>query len=62
MTQTTDIEGLLKPAEAAAYLRVHVVTLAQWRLQKRGPPFVRVGHLVRYRRADVDEWLTKGEK
>ncbi len=51
-------DPLLTTNQLAAELGVHPVTLAQWRLvDGKGPPFVKVGSSVRYRRGDVDEWL-----
>jgi predicted DNA-binding transcriptional regulator AlpA len=32
-------------------------TLQGWRTQGKGPRFVKLGRLVRYRAADVHEWL-----
>jgi excisionase family DNA binding protein len=46
-----------KPEELAARLQVPPKTLAQWRSDGTGPPFVKIGRHVRYRRADVDRWL-----
>ena len=50
-------ERLAKPPEIASYLEVSVATLAQWRYLGEGPPFLKAGHAVRYRWADVHEWL-----
>jgi excisionase family DNA binding protein len=50
--------ALVTPAEVAEYLQVKEGTLAEWRYRKTGPNYVKVGHCVRYRRADVEEWLT----
>jgi hypothetical protein len=33
-------------------------TMQRWRQQGTGPRFLRVGNLVRYRRADLDQWLS----
>ncbi len=33
------------------------VTATKWRAKAKGPPFIRVGRLVRYRRSDVEAWL-----
>jgi excisionase family DNA binding protein len=38
-------------------LGVPRATLANWRPAGKGPPFVKVGRHVRYRRADVDRWV-----
>lgn len=48
---------LMTPAEAADFLRVRVRTLADWRLDGKGPVYLKVGHLIRYRHEDIDRWL-----
>jgi excisionase family DNA binding protein len=50
---------LLTTREAADYLRLAITTLEHWRLDGRGPAFCKIGRQVRYRRADVDQWLTE---
>ena len=50
---------LLTTREAASYLRLAITTLEHWRLEGRGPAFCKIGRQVRYRRADVDQWLTE---
>lgn len=43
---------------AAAYLGVTPRTLEVWRCTKRHAiPYIKVGRLVKYRRADLDAWL-----
>ena len=42
---------------AAEYLGLHPRTLDNWRSQRRGPCFVRVGRLIRYRVEDLEEYL-----
>lgn len=32
-------------------------TLQRWRLSGEGPPYIKLGRSVRYRRADVLAWL-----
>ena len=49
-------EALLKPHEVAEMLGVAVKTLAQWRVKGCGPPFRKLGSLVRYDRREEDEW------
>jgi len=51
-------ETYLTPREAAVYLRTSPSTLAKRRLHGNGPCFVRLGRAVRYRRADLDEWMS----
>jgi excisionase family DNA binding protein len=48
---------MLTAAELAAELKVSRRTLARWRSEGSGPPFVRVGRSPRYRWADVQAWL-----
>ncbi|MGO9102223.1 MAG: helix-turn-helix transcriptional regulator [Mycobacterium sp.] len=49
--------GLATAAQVAKYLCTTVNTLAQWRYLGNGPTFIKVGHSVRYRWADVLEYL-----
>jgi hypothetical protein len=42
-------DALLYERDAAEILSVSCRTLQSWRLRKDGPPYVRVGRLVRYR-------------
>ena len=53
-----DGKALLTPREAAEYLGVPETTLAQWRSQRRGPPYVKLElRLVRYRRSDLEDYV-----
>jgi predicted DNA-binding transcriptional regulator AlpA len=45
------------PEDAARRLGIEESTLANWRWNGRGPRYVRVGRRVRYRLADLAEWL-----
>lgn len=42
--------------EVSERLKVSVKTLAQWATQGRGPRYVRMGHLCRYRLSDLIAW------
>jgi hypothetical protein len=48
---------LLTPREAAGALKSNPRTLERWRTDGAGPPFVKVGRRVAYRRIDLQEWL-----
>ncbi len=50
----------LNNREAANYLGLAAATLSKWRCHGDGPPFIKVGRLVRYRRADLDAFLQAG--
>ena len=54
---TTDRQPLATPEEVAAYLRIDPKTLENWRGQRKGPRFRRVGRFPRYRWSDVEAWL-----
>lgn len=60
------IQQLLTTKEAAAYLGVTESTLAVWRCDKRyNIPYIKVGHLIKYRLNALDAWLesrTKGDQ
>lgn len=49
----------LTTAEAAKYLRHSERSLIRWRNARRGPPWVRAGGRILYRREDLDAWLTR---
>jgi predicted DNA-binding transcriptional regulator AlpA len=49
---------LLTPKQASEYLGVPTGTLCDWRSQRRGPDFFKLGgYLVRYAQNDLDAWL-----
>jgi len=55
----TDPDALLYPAEAA-YLRGQAEgTLRNERVKGDGCPFVKLGRSIRYRRADVLQWIAE---
>jgi len=47
----------LKEGDAALYINTTVAYLRRRRLMGGGPPFVRLGRMIRYRIQDLDEWL-----
>ena len=45
-------------AETAGYLKLKIYTLRKWRREGGGPPYIRCGgRLIRYIKADIDDWL-----
>lgn len=48
---------LMNTKELAGYLGVAVSTIRQYRLDGKGPQYIKLGHLVRYRLFDVEAWL-----
>ncbi len=47
------------PREAAEYLRTSISTLAKRRLYDDAPKFCRIGRAIRYRKADLDEFMAR---
>jgi excisionase family DNA binding protein len=50
-------EPLLTENQAAEFLNLSTRTLQAWRIKGGGPRFARLGRAVRYRQADLNEWL-----
>jgi hypothetical protein len=50
--------NLLTETDVAERLRVSLASVRRWRLEKRGPTFVKVGTCVRYRPEDLESWIT----
>ena len=48
---------LLTETDVSKQLRVSLAALRKWRVSNRGPQFVKLGPLVRYRQDDIDLWL-----
>jgi hypothetical protein len=49
--------NLLTEDEVAECLHVSLASLRRWRLEGRGPRFIKVSSLVRYRPEDLEQWL-----
>jgi predicted DNA-binding transcriptional regulator AlpA len=57
-----DGERFLDQDEVATVLGVSPGTVSNWRVQGRGPRFVRVtARCIRYRESDVRDWLESNE-
>lgn len=55
--EKTVYDRLLSPEDLAAYLGVSLATVYRWRARRTGPPGLRVGKNVRFRREVVERWL-----
>ena len=57
---TKQNDGVADPfmttVEASAYLAIPVPTLKRWRRHDAGPPYLKHGNVIRYRRSSVDAW------
>ncbi len=52
------LTDLLTTTEAANLLELHPVTLKQYRVDNTGPAYKKIGRKIRYRRADLEAWIT----
>ncbi len=60
---SSPIAAYLTPREAAAHLGVHVLSLARWRSQGRGPKWVQLSRrAVRYARSELDRYCAENTK
>lgn len=50
---------LIDTTATSVFLGVPVQTLKNWRADGEGPPYVKVGRLVRYDPRDLDRWIKK---
>lgn len=56
----TDVNNtLMTPDDAAAYLTINKRQLQLDRTTKRNIPFIKIGRLVRYSKADLDTFICK---
>jgi hypothetical protein len=56
------MEELLNRKDAAAYLKVSVSSLERWEKAGIGPRITRIGRRPKYRRRDLDDYLSRGER
>ncbi len=54
---TTTESQYMSPREVSVVLDIPESTLANWRHRSVGPPYVKIAGLVRYRRAQVQEYM-----
>jgi hypothetical protein len=52
------MSALLTETEVSHILRASLATPRKWRVDKRGPRFIKIGPLVRYQLEDLREWLS----
>jgi len=66
MTDTPHPQNVLEDwmgrKELASELSISVDTLARWEAQRIGPPCVKIGRRVYYRREAVRDWLVSKER
>jgi predicted DNA-binding transcriptional regulator AlpA len=52
-----ELPDLLTEVDTGKLLKLAPATLRNMRAQGRGPSFIKVGGLVRYRQADLIQWI-----
>ncbi|OZG49903.1 helix-turn-helix domain-containing protein [Bombiscardovia coagulans] len=57
-TNGIETSELLTPQEVASLLAIPISTLARWRQEQREIAYIRFGKYVRYRREDVNSYIT----
>jgi len=56
-TQQPVTEQLMTVDEVAELLQIPKSTLYYWRYQRQGPPAVRIGRALRYRKTDINAFV-----
>jgi excisionase family DNA binding protein len=60
LAAASNAEALISRREAARYLGVSETTLAIWKCTGRySLPFVKIGRLVKYRKIDLDRFISR---
>lgn len=54
-----DQRTLLDERQLAEFLRIKPDTIRKWRVFKKGPRAIKIGHLVRYQMVDIEAWIAK---
>lgn len=60
--EVPELRDLIDEAQLAARLGVSRSTLQSWRYSRRGPRYIKIGRLIRYRNADIDAFLDVGTR
>ena len=58
----TLLNGWISRVDLAIELGLSVDTLRRWEAQRLGPPCMRAGRKVYYRRAAIEEWMADQEE
>ena len=52
-------QKLYNEVEAADMLNMSIAWMQRMRWSGNGPPFVKIGHAVRYRPEDIQDWINE---
>ena len=62
MEASKNSKTVMTPDQAASFLGISDRTLSRWHLQRVGPPRIKIGGRVLYRREALLDWLIKNEQ
>lgn len=54
---TVNAFDLMTPAQVGEHVNRSEQVLARWRRENKGPPWLKFGRQIMYRRADVATWI-----
>lgn len=55
-------DDLMSPVELSSTTGIPTKTLANWRAERKGPPFLKLGKRVFYRRVSFARWIEQSER
>ena len=55
------LQPLLTPEQVSETLQIPINTLKQWRFQKKGPRYFKLGKAVRYSFTDIADYIAANE-
>jgi predicted DNA-binding transcriptional regulator AlpA len=61
-TADNNPDVLLKPKDAAAFLKLSLSWLAKARMRGEGPPYIKFGKSIRYSEAALLRWLRSHQR
>ena len=56
-TAPSEVDPLMDTQQTAEYIHHSPRTLIRWRVERKGPPIIKAGRKVFYRKSDLDAWL-----
>jgi predicted DNA-binding transcriptional regulator AlpA len=57
----SELPELSSTEQLSTFLQIPITSLYRWRVRREGPPAIRVGRHLRYRREAVLSWLHERE-
>ena len=57
MNATSPFSEYMSRHELARELKRHPRTINRWHVQRKGPPYIKIGNAILYKRSDVTTWL-----